>query len=295
MSIEVDWKYLIDGGEVKINEKVWDGDNFLVVSGFDIYDKIEKNKMILENGNLILKNKNYGYFKHNGMKVPFKPYYLEPDNDKEAYCFGYENISKRVDNRSIKIINYISHKDLEFVDYTKRSLRKFRNKFKDRLDIIKVNKNNINAYSNDVEFIFNNWRKTRESQNKIKNPQFASYKIAFKRGFDYYDDMDYYLFKIDNVPVAYSITVPTNNFMSIFEINMTLDFLNEERLVGIGSFMYAFGTRYNKTEYRNMGWAAGEGLIEFKKRFTVKVLPMYYTNLFKRTKNDIKSIEGWFE
>jgi hypothetical protein len=295
MSVEIDWKYLIDGGDINSGEKLWEGDNFLFVSGFEVYENIEANRMSLVDGKLILKNKEYGYFKHDGMKVPFKPYYLEADNDKKAYCFDYENITKYVNKRSIRIINYISHKDMKFVDYTKRSLRKFRNKFKDRLEIIKVDKNNIKEYSEEVENIFKQWKKTREEQNKIKNPRFIPYKMAFKRGYEYYDEMDYYLFKIDNTAVAYSITVPVNDFMTIFEINMTLDFLNEERLVGIGSFMYAFGTRYNKTDYRCMGWAASEGLIEFKKRFTVNILPMYYTDLFREVRNDVKSVESWFK
>jgi hypothetical protein len=175
-------------------------------------------------------------------------------------------------------------------------LKKFRNKFKDRLEIIKVDKSNIGQYSEDANFILKTWKKNRTDQHKLFNPRTSKYKIAFERGYEYYDEMDYYLFKIDEIPVAYSITLPVNEQITDFEINMTLDYIGEEKLTGIGSFIYAFGTRYNKTEYRNMGYSSRKGLSELKEKFTVYTYECYLTEFWNESKTEKNNINigEWF-
>jgi hypothetical protein len=293
MNIELDWKYLIDGGSENNSFKIWDGEKFPLFSGFDLYYRIEKGLAKIVDGKVILFNNDYGMQEHNGLKVPFKPYYLKPDENKTCYYFG----DKKYDNRSKKIINYIASKNVIFDNDTKRNLKKFRNKFADRLTIIKVDKNNITNYSEYANYIFKTWKKNRMDEKKLFNPRLAKYKIAFEKGFDYYDDMDYYLFKIDNVPVAYSITLPVNNLITNFEINMTLDYLREEKLTGIGKFIYAFGTRYNKTPYWCMGYSGRKGLSSLKEEFTVYTINNYLTEFWneEKKKEQTNKITEWFE
>ena len=175
-------------------------------------------------------------------------------------------------------------------------MKKFRNKFSDRLSIIKVNRSNAANYVEDVKTILHDWKEKRLEEKKLFNARTGVYAYAYKRGYEYYDDFDYNLLKIDDKPVAYFINVPDTNEMSYYFIGMALNNLGEEKLVGLSAFVYAYGTRYNMTQYRNMGYATGrEGLKNFKIKFTTHISSMYYTDLLKEDGSKVETLGGWFE
>ncbi len=294
--IELDWKYLIEGGEVERSLKEWDLDPYPHFSAFDLYYRIDKDYFKIEDGRFIFPDEKYGWFKTKDIDVPFKPYHFREDLDKEYYCYS----PAKINSKSMKTERFIAHRNVIFDNDVKRNLKKFRNKYNDRLNIIEITKNNLQDYVEKVKYIHKTWKKTRLEQKKIFNPRSLIRKYSMERGFEFYDELDYFLYTIDDFPVAFTINCPVNKQISYYEIGLMLDDLPDgQKIVGLSSFIYAFRTRYNKVEYRDMGFATGRpGLADLKKRFTVYTVNEYFTDLGrpqKEEKPNAVNISSWFQ
>ena len=292
MSESLDWDYIIRGGDIQRSMKDWNGGEYLPFTGFELQYFVDKKNLIFNDGKIILKNKDYGFYRTEKRRIKFKPYFLEEDLDKRLYCYTKEKINKT----SVHRIDYISDKRVIFDDDIIRNLKKFRNKFSDRLSIIKINHSNLVNYIESVKLIYHDWKEKRLKEGKLFNARTGVYAYAYETGYEYYDDFDYNLIEIDNNPVAYFINVPDTDDMSYYFIGMSLDNLGDEKLTGLSAFVYAYGTRYNRTQYRNMGYATGrEGLKNFKIKFTTHTSSMYFTDLLKEDNGKVENLGGWFE
>lgn len=292
LSESLDWDYIIRGGDVPRSMQNWNGGNYLPFSGFELQYFVDKKNLRFEDGKIILKNKDYGFYRTEKRDIKFKPYFLEEDLDKKLYCYTADKINKTSAHR----IYYISDKRVIFDDDIIRNLKKFRNRFSDRLDIVKINRSNFADHIEDVKSILHDWKEKRLEEKKLFNARTAVYAYAYKRGYEYYDDFDYNLIKIDDKPVAYFINVPDTDEITYYFIGMALNNLGEEKLVGLSAFVYAYGTRYNRTQYRNMGYATGrEGLKNFKIKFTTHISSLYFTDLLKEDGGKVETLGGWFE